>query len=172
MMFYEVDPETGEPMDEMYHMRHDLAMHTAVWGGVCAACQETFPCAQSKALRDALNARRSQLRTRLLGERVRRPYKRSDVSRAVVLSCVYTLGFTAFEELCKTFPAKVVHAAFLRDMSRGLMECGTTERLPWLTPAGRMWLASHSDATRRGASVTGQDALKSRHEIRRNCDRE
>lgn len=159
-MFYEVDPDTGEVMDELYHLRHDLAMHTATWGGVCAACQHTFPCDESKALRDAVNARQSARRTQTFGERVRRPYKRSDVPTAVVLSCVYTLGFTAFDVLSETFPAKIVHAAFMRDMSRGLMECGTTETKPWLTPDGKQWLASHSDAARRGRRVNGQGDLK------------
>lgn len=162
MMFYEVDPVTDEAMDELYHMRHDLAMHTATWGDICAACQQTFPCDERKALCDAVNAEQGARRMRLFGESVRRPYKRSDVPTAVVLSCVYTLGFTAFDVLSETFPAKVVYAAFLRDMSRGLMECGTTETKPWLTPDGKQWLASHSDAARRGRRVNGQGDLKPR----------
>lgn len=160
MVFYQVDPETGEAMDELYYQRKELAKHRAAWGGVCEECRQTFPCKARKALNDAVNAQQSARRTQIFGERVRRPYKRSDVPTTVVLSCVYTLGFTAFDVLSETFPAKIVLAAFMRDMSRGLMECGTTETKPWLTPAGKQWLASYSDSARRGRRVNGQGDLK------------
>lgn len=89
-----------------------------------------------------------------------RPYKRSDIPTAVVLSCVHTLGFTAFDVLCQTFPGKVVLAAFMRDEDRGLTECGSSTARPWLTPAGKQWLIHHSDAARRGRKMNGQSELR------------
>lgn len=147
-------------MDELYYQRKELAKHRAAWGGVCEECRQTFPCKARKALNDAVNAQQSARRTQIFGERVRRPYKRSDVPTAVVLSCVYTLGFTAFDVLSETFPAKIVLAAFMRDEDRGLTECGSSTARPWLTPAGKQWLIHHSDAARRGRKMNGQSELR------------
>lgn len=63
--------------------------------------------------------------------------KRSDVSTSLVLRTVTDVGpLGAFELLARGFPRKVVLAAFRRDTDAGLLEYGTSEEHPWLTPEG------------------------------------
>jgi hypothetical protein len=140
MVFFPLDEQTGEIMDDLYHLRRLRDQHRAAWGGVCASCQRTFPCSERKTLTDAVNAEQSRRRERVWGERVRRPYKRADIPTSVVLAAVSVYRFRAFETLSATYPEKVVHAAYLRDARRGLLEFGTSERRPWITPEGREWI--------------------------------
>lgn len=120
---YRVDPVTGEAMDEVYFLRQRLEKEPG-----------------NKDVRDRLNALKSQRRMKLLasaGVSYKRPYKRSDISSAVLVACVQTYSWRAWEVLCETFPPKVVLAAFLRDNDRGYLGCGTSSIRCWVEPAGK-----------------------------------
>lgn len=147
---YRVDPSTGETMDEIYHLKQGLAKHHAVWGGVCARCQRTYPCLPSKTLRDALNALKSQRRMKVLADAGvsggdvwrKKQWKRSDISSPILLACVQAYGMRAYEVLCETYPWKVVYAAFLRDCDRGYLGCGTSSIRCWLESDGEALIRS------------------------------
>lgn len=127
MKLYRVDPVTGEAMDEIYHLKAQLAV------------------APTKDVRDRLNALKSQRRMKLLAEAgvsYKRPYKRSDISSLVLVACVHAYGFRAYEVLCETFPWKVVLAAFLRDNNRGYINCGTSLIRCWVDPDGKELIRS------------------------------
>jgi hypothetical protein len=63
--------------------------------------------------------------------------KRSDLPTGVVLRTVAAHATCeAFDVLADRFPPKVVLAAFRRDTDAGLLEYGTAEEHPWLTPEG------------------------------------
>jgi hypothetical protein len=69
--------------------------------------------------------------------------KRSDIPTSVVLRSIEEQvpwepgGLFAFDVLAGQFPRKVVLAAFRRDTDAGLLEYGTAEEHPWLTPEGK-----------------------------------
>lgn len=144
LVFFPLDEETGEVMDDLYHLRRLRDEHHAqrLLSGerVCRECGRPWACSEYKALRDAVNAEQSRLRMQTLGERERRPYKRADIPTGVVLASVIVYHFRSWDVLCETYPWKVVHAAYLRDARRGLIEFGTSERRPWLTPEGKAWV--------------------------------
>ena len=125
---YRVHPETGETMDEVYYLKERLAKEPG-----------------NKSVRDQLNALKSQRRMKLLAEAgvsYKRPYKRSDISSAVLVACVQVYSWRAYEVLCQTFPEKVVYAAFLRDNDRGYINCGTSSIRCWVDPDGERLIRS------------------------------
>ena len=127
MKLYRVDPETGEAMDEIYHLKRQLAA------------------TGEKDVRDRLNALKSQRRMKLLADAgwpYKRPYKRSDISTLMLLACVEAYSWRAYEVLCETYPWKVVYAAFLRDNGRGYLGCGTSSVRCWVEPAGKALIRS------------------------------
>lgn len=63
--------------------------------------------------------------------------KRSDLGTDPVLAAVREFRSGAFEGLAEKYPAKIVRAAFERDVKAGLLECGVSIDRPWLSPAGR-----------------------------------
>ncbi len=126
MKLYRVDPVTGETVDEIYYLKERLAATDDVAG--------------KKHVRDLLNAAKSQRRMKFLAEAgvsYKRPYKRSDISSLVLVACVQTYSWRAYEVLCETFPWKVVLAAFLRDNDRGYLGCGSSSIRCWVEPAGK-----------------------------------
>lgn len=128
MKLYRVDPVTGEAMDEVYYLKQALAARP-----------------DDKAVRDRLNALKSQRRMKLLadaGVSYRRPYKRADISTLMLLACVQAYSWRAFEVLCETYPWKVVYAAFLRDNDRGYLGCGSSSVRCWVEPAGERLIRS------------------------------
>jgi hypothetical protein len=68
--------------------------------------------------------------------------KRSDLATSEVLAAVRDHRFRAFEYLADRYPAKVVAAAFSRDVRAGLLEYGVSLVRPWLEPAGERLLAA------------------------------
>lgn len=121
MKLYRVDEKTGEAMDEIYHLKAQLAV------------------SPSKDVRDRLNALKSQRRMKLLADAgwpYKRPYKRSDISTLMLVACVTSYGFRAWEVLCETYPERVVYRAFERDIDRGYLNCGASTIRCWVEPAG------------------------------------
>lgn len=128
MKLYRVDPVTGEAMDEVYYLKQRLAAEP-----------------DNKDVRDRLNALKSRRRMKLLadaGVSYKRPYKRSDISSAVLVACVKVYSWRAYEVLCETFPEKVVYRAFERDNDRGYLNCGTSIVRCWVDPDGERLIRS------------------------------
>ncbi|MGW2582945.1 hypothetical protein ACWCYZ_16690 [Streptomyces virginiae] len=67
--------------------------------------------------------------------------KRSDLTTTTLLTAIEAHGPGAFAVLTVGYPPKVVHAAYDRDLRRGLLECGVSLRTAWLSPSGRWYLA-------------------------------
>ena len=74
--------------------------------------------------------------------------KRADLSTLDVLRAIEEHGQIAgHEHLCSLYPAKVVAAAFEREVARGNLDYGVTLRSAWIEPAGKRLLAqARSDA--------------------------
>jgi hypothetical protein len=72
--------------------------------------------------------------------------KRSDVGTRTVLRAVVEHGqIGGYVHLCETYPAKVVAAAFEREVVAGRLDYGVTLRSAWIEPAGRRWLVENPD---------------------------
>lgn len=72
----------------------------------------------------------------------RKRLQRRDISSEMVVALVTVYGFRAYEVLCETFPYKVVQAAYLRDVGKGLISYGTSLHRPWVEPDGERLIRS------------------------------
>jgi hypothetical protein len=63
----------------------------------------------------------------------------------MILSTVDYWGLHhAWERLVERYPPKLVLAALEREYRAGRLECGVSERRPWLTAKGAAYLLDHS----------------------------
>jgi hypothetical protein len=80
-------------------------------------------------------------------EPLHRRWKRSDVTTRMLLQHIKEHDTYAWEHLCRRFPAKVVLAAYNRDLDRGLLNFGVALRRAFLTDKGKNWLRDDPDGT-------------------------
>jgi hypothetical protein len=67
--------------------------------------------------------------------------KRSDLGTRMILGTVDYWGLHhAWERLVEKYPPKLVLAALEREYRAGRLECGVSERRPWLTAKGAAYL--------------------------------
>ena len=70
--------------------------------------------------------------------------KRSDLTTLLVLGTVNIAGTNAWTVLTAAFPAKLVEAAFDREVKAGRLDYGVSLRTPWLTEKGKAFLLDAS----------------------------
>lgn len=70
--------------------------------------------------------------------------KRADLDTRTVLAAVRDHGTGAYGHLADRFPAKIVVAAFEREVRARRLECGVNVTLPFLEPDGWRWLEDRS----------------------------
>lgn len=58
--------------------------------------------------------------------------KRSDLTTQKVVETIDRWRFRAWEYLCLQYPPKIVYAAFLRDVRKGVLDYGVCVERPWI----------------------------------------